>query len=130
MGSGESKPKRPVPFHIQRFGLAAMSLLTRMNDGEASTRRITVMRTSNNNNHPCDLEQLAREAAAVIDQTLVCGDFVFVTHRDRCLYIGTSTRNRPRWLEKNPGRFRLIQDVLREAALPAPPVKSEVNVGA
>jgi len=86
------------------------------------------MRTSNNNNHPCDLEQLAREAAAVIDQTLVCGDFVFVTHRDRCLYIGTSTRNRPRWLEKNPGRWRLIEDVLREAALLAPPVESEINV--
>jgi hypothetical protein len=39
MGSGESKPKRPLPFHIQSFGLAAMSLLTGMNDGEASKSR-------------------------------------------------------------------------------------------
>jgi hypothetical protein len=36
MGSGESKPKRPWPFQVQCFGLAAMSLPTRMNDGEPS----------------------------------------------------------------------------------------------
>jgi DNA primase len=66
MGSGESKPKRPLPFHVQSFGLAAMSLLTRMNDGEASRPRITVMRPSSTNSRLSDFEQVAREAAAVI----------------------------------------------------------------
>src|ERR1017187_6117736 len=38
MGSGESKPKRPLPFHVQSFGLAALSLLTRMNDGDVTKK--------------------------------------------------------------------------------------------
>jgi excisionase family DNA binding protein len=75
MGSGESKPKRLLPFHVQSFGLAAMSPLTRMNDGEASKSRITVVRTSNNPNHPADFKQLAREAAAVICKELNAREF-------------------------------------------------------
>jgi excisionase family DNA binding protein len=75
MGSGESKPKRPLPFHVQSFGLAAMSPPTRMNDGEASKSRITVVRTSNNANRFADFEQLAREAAAVICKELNAREF-------------------------------------------------------
>jgi excisionase family DNA binding protein len=75
MGSGESKPKRPAPFHFQRFGLAAVSLPTRMNDGEASILRITVMRASNNNSGLVDIEQLAREAAAAVCKELNVKEF-------------------------------------------------------
>jgi hypothetical protein len=52
-----------------------MSPLTRMNDGEASKSRITVVRTSNNANRLADLEQLAREAAAVICKELNAREF-------------------------------------------------------
>jgi excisionase family DNA binding protein len=75
MGSGESKPKRPLPFHVESFGLAAMSLLTRMNDGESSKPRNHVVRTSNGANRPADLEQLAREAVAAICKEINAREF-------------------------------------------------------
>ena len=52
-----------------------MSPPTRMNDGEASKSRITVVRTSNNANRLADFEQLAREAAAVICKELNAREF-------------------------------------------------------
>ena len=73
--------------------------------------------------------KLSREPV-VIDQSLVVGEFLFVTHRDRCLYIGTSTSDRPHWLEANPGKWRRIDDVQQEAAPLAPPAESEIKVGA
>jgi excisionase family DNA binding protein len=75
MGSGESKPKRPLPFYVQSFGLAAMSSPTRMNDGEASKSRITVVRTSNTNSRLSDFEQLAREAAAAVCKEFSAKEF-------------------------------------------------------
>ena len=66
----------------------------------------------------------------VIDQSLVVGDFLFFTHRDRCLYIGTSASDQPHWLEANSGKWRRIDDVQQEAAPLAPPAESEIKVGA
>lgn len=54
----------------------------------------------------------------VIDRSLVVGDFLFATPRDRCLYIGTSIRDRPLWLEEHAGDWRRIEDVQREAVSP------------
>jgi hypothetical protein len=66
----------------------------------------------------------------VINQSLVFDGFLFLTHRDRCLYIGTSLRDRTQWLKENAGRWRRIEDVQREAASLAAPVESEINGGA
>jgi hypothetical protein len=66
----------------------------------------------------------------LIDRTLVFGDLLFTTHRDRCCYIGLSTRNRLLWLESNGGKWQRIQDVQKEAAPLAPPVDSETKVAA
>lgn len=53
---------------------------------------------------------------------------LFATHLDRLLYIRTLVRNRPQWLKENPETWRRIEDIQREAASLAAPVKSEVNV--
>ena len=66
----------------------------------------------------------------VIDRSLVLGDLVFATHRDRCLYIGTSIMDRHFWLEEHSGSWRRIEDVQREAAAPALPAEREIKVGA
>ena len=65
----------------------------------------------------------------VIDRSLVLGDLVFATHRDRCLYIGTSIMDRQLWLEEHAGDWRRIEDVQREAVSPAPPAESEIGIG-
>jgi excisionase family DNA binding protein len=52
-----------------------MSLLTRMNDGEASKPGITVVRNSDGANRLANLKQLAREAAAVICKELNAREF-------------------------------------------------------
>jgi excisionase family DNA binding protein len=76
MGSGESKPKRPMLLHVQSFGLAAMSFPTRMNDGKASNWRIvSVMRNPETTRQLSDFEQLAREAAAAVCKELNAKDF-------------------------------------------------------
>jgi hypothetical protein len=66
----------------------------------------------------------------MINPSLVLGDLLFATHRDRCLYIGTSIIDQPRWLQEHTGSWRRIGDVHREAAALAPPVEGETNVGA
>jgi hypothetical protein len=66
----------------------------------------------------------------LIDRTLVHGDILFAAHRDRCRYIGLSTRDQLLWLESNRGKWRRIQDVQEETAPLAPRVESENNVGA
>jgi hypothetical protein len=55
----------------------------------------------------------------VIDRSLVVGNLLFATPRDRCSYIGTSIRDRPLWLEEHAGSWRRIEDVQREAVSPA-----------
>jgi hypothetical protein len=65
----------------------------------------------------------------VIDRSLVVGNLLFATPRDRCSYIGTSIRDRPLWLEEHAGSWRRIEDVQREAVSPAPPAESEIGIG-
>jgi len=84
---------------------------TAMSDGEASNT------------------QLNREAV-MIDKTRVFGDLLFATHRERAWYIGRSDIERRRWLRENPGRSWYIKDLQQEAAPPAPPVESEIDLGA
>ena len=55
---------------------------------------------------------------------------VFAMPGERCRYIGMSLRDRQQWLKKNEGRWRRIEDVQQEAAPPAPPVESEIDLGA
>jgi hypothetical protein len=66
----------------------------------------------------------------LIDRTLVLGDLLFATHRDRCCYIGLSARNQLLWQESNGGKWQRIQDVQKEAAPLAPPVDTETKVAA
>ncbi len=56
--------------------------------------------------------------------------YVFATANERCWYISLLLRDRPRWLREHPDRWRRIADVRQEAAPPAPPVESEINLGA
>jgi hypothetical protein len=51
-----------------------------------------------------------------IDQSLVHGEIIFRTHRDRCLYIGTSTRDQPKWLKDHPDDFTFLRDFQQEAS--------------
>ena len=66
----------------------------------------------------------------MIDKTRVFGDLLFATHRERAWYIGRSDIERRRWLRENPGRSWYIKDLQQEAAPPAPPVESEIDLGA
>jgi len=68
--------------------------------------------------------------SAVIDRGRVFDGILFATHRDRNLYIGTVTRDRPQWLKDNPGRWQLLADVQQEAAAPWPRARSENNTKA
>ena len=56
--------------------------------------------------------------------------YVFATPNERCWYISLSLRDRLRWLREHPDRWRRIADVQQEAAPPAPPVESEIDLGA
>jgi hypothetical protein len=62
----------------------------------------------------------------VIDQTRVCEGLLFATHRDRAMYIGLWNSQKPQWRKDNPHKWRRVEDVEREAALPAAPVESVV----
>ena len=55
---------------------------------------------------------------------------VFATPGERCRYIGMSLRDRQQWLKKNVDRWRRIEDVRQDVAPPAPPVESEIDLGA
>jgi hypothetical protein len=63
----------------------------------------------------------------MIDRTLVVGNKIFATHRDRGLFLGTWAINQPRWLVENAGRWRYIEDVLKEAALRSPSVEGATD---
>jgi hypothetical protein len=52
----------------------------------------------------------------------------FTTPGDRCRYLGKASWEKPQWLKDNPDKWRRIEDIQREAASPAAPVESEVNV--
>lgn len=57
----------------------------------------------------------------MIDYNLVAEGLLFTAFGDRCRYIGTSNREKPRWLEENKGRYQRIEDVLQESAQLARP---------
>lgn len=65
-----------------------------------------------------------------LDKSRIYDGLVFDTPGERCRYIGTWVRDRPQWLKQNIGRWRRIEDVQQEAASPAPPVESEINLEA
>jgi hypothetical protein len=52
---------------------------------------------------------------AGIDENLVVDGLIFATPGDRCRYLGTSNREKPRWLEQNKGRYRRLDNVLQES---------------
>ena len=63
---------------------------------------------------------------AVINQSLVVGDILLATPRDRCSYLGTETRFRAKWLADHPGSWRYVKDIPKEAGLL---VKTETELG-
>jgi hypothetical protein len=66
----------------------------------------------------------------VFDRARAADDFLFATGGDRCRYLGKSRREKPDWLKQNEGRFRPIEDVLREDAPRMSSVETELNLGA
>jgi len=52
----------------------------------------------------------------VIDSNLIVDGLLFATAGYRCRYLGTSNRDKPRWLEENKGGYQRIEDVLQESA--------------
>ena len=66
----------------------------------------------------------------VFDRARTADGLLFATGGDRCRYLGKSSREKPDWLKQNEGRYRSIEDVLREGAPGTPPVEAEINPGA
>jgi hypothetical protein len=73
-------------------------------------------------------EQL-RPNRFVFDQTRTADGLLFATNGDRCRYLGMSAREKQAWLKRNSGRYRRIEDVLRDDAPRAPSVEAETNLG-
>ena len=65
-----------------------------------------------------------------VDKSRIFDGYVFATPQERNRYIFALVRDRPQWLKKNVGRWRRIEDVQQEAAPPAPPAESEIDLGA
>ena len=70
--------------------------------------------------------ELRRKPA--IDKNLVVDGLLFATPGHRCSYLGTSNREKPRWLEENKGGYRRLEDVLQGSAQPRQPDNSGVAV--
>ena len=66
----------------------------------------------------------------MIDQSRVADGYLIATHRDRCLYVGKSDKNRLHWLKENPGKWRSLEDVQQEVARLRPTVETETNLEA
>jgi hypothetical protein len=66
----------------------------------------------------------------VFDRARTADGLLFATGGDRCRYLGKSSREKPDWLKQNKGRYRRIEDVLREDAPRMPSVEAEINLGA
>jgi hypothetical protein len=66
----------------------------------------------------------------VFDRARAADDFLFATGGDRCRYLSKSRREKPHWLKQNKGRYRRIEDVLREDAPRMSFVEAEINLGA
>jgi len=76
------------------------------------------------------IENTLMNQKLVIDYRLVADGYLFASNRDRCLYLGKSVSERPRWLEANPGRFRPLEDVEKEAAQLGAPGENKNDVEA
>ena len=57
----------------------------------------------------------------VFDRARTAEGLLFATHGDRARYLGQWSWEKPDWLV-NEGRYRSIEDVLREGAAGTPPV--------
>jgi predicted DNA-binding transcriptional regulator AlpA len=64
------------------------------------------------------------------DQSLVVRDIVFATHQDRALYLGTSLRNRTRWLQDNTGKWRRFGDAEEKGVAQQALAVGEITIGA
>ena len=53
-----------------------------------------------------------------IDENLVADGLLFTTSGHRCRYIGTSNREKARWLEDNKGNYQRVDDVLQRLGRP------------
>ena len=63
----------------------------------------------------------------VFDESRTAEGFLFATHNDRWHYLGQWSWDKPDWLKQNEGRYRRIEDVLRDGAPGTPPVEAEIN---
>ena len=70
-------------------------------------------------------EDQMKDNSSKINAGLIFDGILFDTCLDRALYIRTETKYRARWLERNAGKWRRLQDVLESAA---PPVKHDAEV--
>src|SRR5271154_5029830 len=66
----------------------------------------------------------------VFDRARTADGLLFVTGGDRCRYLGQWSWEKPDWLKQNEGRYRCIEDVLRDDAPRMPSVEAEINLGA
>ena len=66
----------------------------------------------------------------VFDRTRTADGLLFATGGERCRYLGKSSWEKPGWLKQNEGRYRRIEDVLRDDAPRVPSVEAEINLGA
>jgi hypothetical protein len=60
-----------------------------------------------------------------IDYTLTADGLLFRTHRDRCLYLGKSRKDRPQWLKENAGNYWRIDDLQIEPDRLVRPAQSQ-----
>jgi len=63
----------------------------------------------------------------VFDRARTAEGFLFATGNDRGRYLGQWSWEKPDWLKQNEGRYRRIEDVLREDAPGTPPVEAEID---
>ena len=66
----------------------------------------------------------------VFDRARTADGLLFATGGDRCRYLGQWSWEKPDWLKQNEGRYRSIEDVLREEAPTMLSVEAEINPGA
>jgi len=64
---------------------------------------------------------------STINHGLIFDGFLFASYHDRSSYIGTETKDRPRWLKQNPDTWIRLKDISQTAA---PPARCETDVGA
>jgi hypothetical protein len=66
----------------------------------------------------------------VFDRARTADGLLFATGGDRCRYLGKWSWEKPDWLKQNEGRYRRIEDVLREDAPETPSVEAEIKLDA